>query len=392
MVCLLIIYMLDVLYARWFYLGVGILSFIIIVPAKIFIVSGILGAIIDLTSGEKLLLGIDQIKNNAKRFWKVYLCLMICPLLLHMLWTFSGMNIFSVTAYTVYNHLYILIACALAFIMIKEKYLKQLNLPRRKIRVSGKSSLIIAICYFIQISIYHFSSNVQMGNVLIPRISQFFINYLDLFFLIFFACNIIKEFPEIEKNFHSEKELYLINPIGSGSAYYFTSMCYYKFSPFIIVLKALTPKNYRFRVFDRRVWNDRYYAPNKLVAITCFTSNCADAYQIAKKFRQRGSTVIMGGPHVTYLPDEALEHCDSVVIGESESVWKDIIEDYEQNTLKKKYVGTALDECHTMVQKELINSPPSIIRDSLETTRGCKFTCRFCAVPSLSNGRVDEIF
>ena len=136
----------------------------------------------------------------------------------------------------------------------------------------------------------------------------------------------------------------------------------------------------------RALWHKRYFTSNKLVAITCYTCNSAEAYRIAKGFKECGSKVVMGGPHVSYLADEALEFCDSVVIGEMEGIWKDVIKDYENGELKAKYMGGATQDYHKEVHQELLNSPPNVIKGFLETTRGCKFKCHFCTVPSLSDG------
>jgi radical SAM superfamily enzyme YgiQ (UPF0313 family) len=136
------------------------------------------------------------------------------------------------------------------------------------------------------------------------------------------------------------------------------------------------------------IWHDRYYKNNALVCITCFTSNCYEAYKIAKEFKKRGSTVIMGGPHVTYLPEEALVFCDSVVIGQAEGVWQNVMRDYENGALKSQYCAAATKEDYAKVHEELLISPPDIIKDFLETVRGCKFRCHFCTIPSLSGGSV----
>ena len=54
------------------------------------------------------------------------------------------------------------------------------------------------------------------------------------------------------------------------------------------------------------------------------------AYEIAKSFRSRGITVIMGGMHVSKVPDEALLHCDSVIVGEAEHLWDKALEDFKR--------------------------------------------------------------
>ncbi|MBI3617011.1 MAG: cobalamin B12-binding domain-containing protein [Candidatus Omnitrophica bacterium] len=160
------------------------------------------------------------------------------------------------------------------------------------------------------------------------------------------------------------------------------------YPPLFTVLKALTPKTYNFVEFNRCFWQRRYWRADKLVAISCYTSNCYEAYKIAKEFKKRGSKVVMGGPHVTFLPDEALVYCDSVVIGEAEGVWEDVIKDYENNSLKPVYSGVAKEDFYTKTHAELMNSPPEIIRDFLELTRGCKYQCHFCTIPLLSGGKV----
>ncbi len=90
----------------------------------------------------------------------------------------------------------------------------------------------------------------------------------------------------------------------------------------------------------------------------------------------------MGGPHVSVLPEEALEHCHSVVIGEAESVWKDVIADFEQGSLKSKYIGELLDDFFSPVYEYFLKLPPKTLRRiGIYTHRGCKYNCEFCATP-----------
>ncbi|MBU1997342.1 MAG: radical SAM protein, partial [Candidatus Omnitrophica bacterium] len=108
----------------------------------------------------------------------------------------------------------------------------------------------------------------------------------------------------------------------------------------------------------------------------------------AKGFKDAGSKVIMGGPHISCLPDEALEYCDSVVIGDCESVWLEIIQDYENDCLKQKYFKPVTEEDHHTVNVALLDLSPKDIAGYLEATRGCKFQCDFCSVPYLSNATI----
>ncbi len=72
-----------------------------------------------------------------------------------------------------------------------------------------------------------------------------------------------------------------------------------------------------------------------LVAISSFTAQIEEAYQLADYYRALGVIVVMGGLHVSSLPNEALEHADTIVVGEAEEVWPQIIHDARQGTLER---------------------------------------------------------
>ena len=76
------------------------------------------------------------------------------------------------------------------------------------------------------------------------------------------------------------------------------------------------------------------------ISVTTFTSQ--QAYKIAKKFRNERTKVVLGGVHPSLLPQECLEHCDAVVIGEVEPVWKNVLEDTARGNLKKIYQRQSL--------------------------------------------------
>lgn len=226
--------------------------------------------------------------------------------------------------------------------------------------------------------------------------SAFFLNllnfcsiYLQILMFSYFTALILDHYPEIADHNESKKELFLVNPINGGIISGFA----FKFSGLppasvFAIFKAVTPKSYKIREFNRLFWRKRYFQKNKLVAITSFTSNAFEAYAIAKGFKDAGSKVIMGGPHISCLPDEALEYCDSVVIGDCESVWLEIIQDYENDCLKQKYFKPVTEEDHHTVNVALLDLSPKDIAGYLEATRGCKFQCDFCSVPYLSNATI----
>ena len=80
-----------------------------------------------------------------------------------------------------------------------------------------------------------------------------------------------------------------------------------------------------------------------MVGITAFTSNINRAYEISQMYRKKKIKVIMGGIHISMLPNEALQYADTVVTGEVEGVWKLVIDDFENNRLLPKYNGPLID-------------------------------------------------
>src|SRR5690349_14912050 len=128
------------------------------------------------------------------------------------------------------------------------------------------------------------------------------------------------------------------------------------------------------------------------------TSYVNRGYEIADQCRARGIPVVMGGVHASFMPQEALEHCDAVVIGEIELVVDKLLEDLRRGSMRGIYKSTAL---HSMVglqmpRYDLIKKHRYVNRTFVQTSRGCHQGCTFCAEP-LMNGLkfrfrpVDEI-
>ncbi len=119
-----------------------------------------------------------------------------------------------------------------------------------------------------------------------------------------------------------------------------------------------------------------------LVAITSLTAQIDEAYAVADAYRARGSCVVMGGLHVLAMPDEALKHCDAVAIGEGEMLWPEIVADFRDGRLRRKYKqrpGTYFDLADSpMPRFELLDSA-RYSRYTVQTSRGCPHLCEFCA-------------
>lgn len=118
-----------------------------------------------------------------------------------------------------------------------------------------------------------------------------------------------------------------------------------------------------------------------LVAISSYSAQVDEAYELAQRYRQRDTPVVMGGPHVTALPDEALNYCDAVVIGEGEPCWLQVLGDAGKHTLKPRYGSRCSDydlEDAPMPAFELLDIS-KYNRLTVQTSRGCPHKCEFCA-------------
>ncbi len=117
------------------------------------------------------------------------------------------------------------------------------------------------------------------------------------------------------------------------------------------------------------------------VAISSFTARIKDAYRLADRYRAMGTKVILGGLHVTALPEEAMQHADSIVIGEGEPLWPALIADLKAGALKPVYDarGYGFDLAGAPMPRFELLDIGQYNRLTVQTQRGCPFRCEFCA-------------
>lgn len=178
------------------------------------------------------------------------------------------------------------------------------------------------------------------------------------------------------------KNLLLIAPLAPkslmGGDFFFRMPCLG-----LLKVAALTPPGWRVKIVDEKVENLDLEQEADLVGLTAMTPTVNRAYEIADHFRGRGCPVAMGGMHVSQMPAEALEHCDSVVIGEAETLWPALLADFERQSLHKIYRhenGFPSLGGLPAANWELYRPKPYLPVHFVETTRGCPLDCEFCAV------------
>lgn len=121
-----------------------------------------------------------------------------------------------------------------------------------------------------------------------------------------------------------------------------------------------------------------------LVGMTVITGTAPRAYSLAAEFRSRGIPVILGGPHVTLVPDDAQPHADSVVVGYAEDEWPRLLRDFVRGELKPRYVqAPGLDLARRpSPDRSVLPSSRYLTSNVFEATRGCVHNCDFCVVPA----------
>jgi radical SAM superfamily enzyme YgiQ (UPF0313 family) len=156
----------------------------------------------------------------------------------------------------------------------------------------------------------------------------------------------------------------------------------------LLVLAGLTPPDWEITIIDENLDLPDYSAIPRpdLVGITAFTSQASRAYDVASEFRALGAPVVMGGIHATMCCQEALEHVDSVVTGEAEGVWAQVLADARRGRLQSTYAGQHVDmSAIPQARNDLLSEGYAF--GAIQTTRGCPLNCSFCSVPAFNGNR-----
>jgi radical SAM superfamily enzyme YgiQ (UPF0313 family) len=118
-----------------------------------------------------------------------------------------------------------------------------------------------------------------------------------------------------------------------------------------------------------------------LAALSVETYTARRAYAVADAYRARGVAVVMGGYHPTFLPDEALEHADAVVVGDAEGAWEVLLKDFAAGQLKPRYAGgNKLALTDYRLERSIYRGKRYAPVELIQYGRGCRFACDFCSI------------
>jgi len=161
---------------------------------------------------------------------------------------------------------------------------------------------------------------------------------------------------------------------------------HFQFPPLgLAMVAAVTPPDFEVKIVDENVEALDLSQPADIVGFTAMTCQVNRAYELCGIFRQRGITTVMGGPHPSLLPAESRQHADSVLIGEAEETWPEMLRDFQSGNLKPMYKAGLVDiKSLPFPRRDLLKLGQYQQRfHTLQTTRGCPFDCEFCSVTTL---------
>ncbi len=150
----------------------------------------------------------------------------------------------------------------------------------------------------------------------------------------------------------------------------------------LLTLAALTPDEHDVSYHEVDDITDVDELPEcDLAALSTYSAQVLDAYALADRFEAAGVPTVIGGPHVTALPNAALRHCTAVVAGEGEVVWSNVLADAAAGSLGGIYDarGHEYDLAEAPVPRFDLLEPDRYNRVTVQTTRGCPWQCEFCA-------------
>ena len=155
------------------------------------------------------------------------------------------------------------------------------------------------------------------------------------------------------------------------------------------LLAALTPDGWETELIYEVIEDVPFDTDADLIGVSTMGHGVIRSIDIAKEYRRRGKTVILGGYMASIMPEEAVKYCDSLIIGDAELVWQQMLSDFENGNLKKTYEKPLEGNWYSTPSPRFDLLEGKNLGDFLpvQAGRGCPNSCSFCSVSCLYRGR-----
>lgn len=151
----------------------------------------------------------------------------------------------------------------------------------------------------------------------------------------------------------------------------------------LLTVAALTPPDVEVEYHEiAELEPDTPLGDFDLVGISSFSAMIEDAYALADRYRAKGIPVVLGGLHVTLMPEEAAQHADAIVVNGAEGAWPQLVEDFKRGRMKAHYAGLKAEvfkEPNYVLPRFDLLKGREYNRLTVQTSRGCPLRCEFCA-------------
>ena len=155
----------------------------------------------------------------------------------------------------------------------------------------------------------------------------------------------------------------------------------------LVALAAMIPAelNAQIDICDEMVQSFSYDTPYDIVVFSFVTSSAVRAYQIAGKFRNKGAHIVFGGYHTSFMPDEAAQHADTIIVGAAEKAFPQFLRDFANKVPQSRYEmrNITSDDC-VIPRRDLLPKKGYLNVPCVVANRGCPNRCEFCAISALN--------
>ena len=155
----------------------------------------------------------------------------------------------------------------------------------------------------------------------------------------------------------------------------------------LVALAAMIPAelNAQVDICDEMVQSFSFDIPYNIVAISFVTPSAVRAYRIAKRFRENGAHVVFGGYHTSFMPDEAAQHADTVIVGPAERAFPQFLRDFAKKIPQAKYeMPSITPDDYIVPRRDLLPKKRYLNVPCMVANRGCPNRCEFCAISAMN--------